>query len=59
MSISSGNIDFSKLFQTQSTGNNGAAAANNVQQGGDQKSQGAEMDKFMKDMNGFKNFHLQ
>ena len=59
MSISSGNIDFSKLFQTQSTGNNGAAAANNVPQGGAQQSQGTEMDKFMKDMNGFKNFHLQ
>ena len=59
MSISAGNIDFSKLFQTQQTGNNGAAAGNSIPQGGvEQQSRGSEMDKFMKDVD-FSKLNLQ
>lgn len=57
MSISAGNIDFSKLFETQQTGNNGAAG-NGVPQVPAQESRGAEMDKFMKDID-FSKFNLQ
>ena len=51
MSISAAGIDFSKLYETQSTGNNGAAGAGNATAGASaQQSQGAIMDQFMKDV---------
>ena len=51
MSISAAGIDFSKLYEAQSTGNNGAAGAGNIPTGSSgQQSQGAIMDQFMKDV---------
>ena len=59
MSISAGGIDFSKLYQTQATGNNGSAGAANVGAAdAGQQSQGAVMDQFKKDVD-FSKLKLQ
>ena len=60
MSISAGNIDFSKLFKTQATGNNGAAASGNVStaETGQSQPQGAIMQQFNKDVD-FSKLKLQ
>ena len=59
MNISAGGIDFSKLFETQQTGNNGSAGANNVSaSSAGQQSQGAIMDQFKSDVD-FSKLKLQ